>query len=97
MTLLCVHFSSAISTSALHNGFELSRPARTLACFSNFPFKTHLYEIAPPAGSAAARACVKSPNSFNLLGQRHTSRVISGDNLGVGHLFSAFQGFFSHH
>ena len=37
-----------------HNGLELSRPARSFACYSRFPYQLHRYQIAPPAGSAAA-------------------------------------------
>ena len=45
-----------------YNGFELSRPARTLASFSSFPFHNHLPQIAPSAGSAAA-ICYAGLNS----------------------------------
>jgi len=37
------------------NGFELSRPARILACFSRFPYQNLGLQIAHPAGSAAAK------------------------------------------
>jgi len=37
-----------------HNGLELSRPARALACFSRIPFQAYRFQIALSAGSAAA-------------------------------------------
>ncbi len=44
----------------LYNGFELSRPARYLTCFSIFPYQNPGVQIATPAGSAAANGWAAS-------------------------------------
>ncbi len=57
-------FISSIRRAWLDNGFKLreaqrsiqtdSRSARTLASLPRFPYQDHRYQIAVPAGSAAA-------------------------------------------
>ncbi len=56
----------------LANGFELSRPARAFACSSTILYQNDKLGIAPSAGSAAARACVKSLIFLASTGQRPT-------------------------
>ena len=54
------------------NGFELSRPARVFTCSSTILYQNDKLGITPSAGSAAARARVKSPIFPASTGRRIT-------------------------